>query len=75
MILSQLSSDVNEYHKYSDVFEEHNVLQSEQIKSRSEYDDNLWGLESRVKFQKLTHDQINVLKKLIPYSTLSSPPP
>ena len=51
--------------KYSDVFEEHNVLQSEQIKSKSEYDDNLWGLESRVKFQKLTHYQINILKKLI----------
>ena len=71
MILSQLSSDVNEDHKYSDVFEEHNVLQSEQIKSKSEYDDNLWGLESRVKFQKLTHDQINVLKKLITNSGMN----
>ena len=41
IILSQLSSDVNEDHKYSDVFEEHNALQSEQIKYKSEYDDNL----------------------------------
>ena len=60
-----MDSNIDKSYDYSDIFDNKHTDQLSNFENKNEDCDILWGLESCIKYQKLTIDQINIIKRLI----------
>ena len=65
LILDEINHKIDDNCKYSDIFDDENESNESHLDNKYKDNDTLWGLEDRFKFQKLTFDQMKILKEMM----------